>query len=646
MMILQYCIYLESIKTIRNNILKKSSSIFRIVLLFGIIFITTIYYSSYRGNEIVDKYYPLVDAAMEIKLETAYAYIEFKSVKNSIDDKNIDTVLESINRAKWYSNAMVYGGKNSEGTFLGLNKQHIKSKIDLILLDLDDFVSSMEQYLKIDDLEERSKLTKKCNFLFSNIMLKTDNIETILQSTISRDLKEYKRLKIGLTIIAILFLIMQLYAIYRSEKSRLNFISIIENKKEELSAKVEEKTKELQNLNNNLNLAFEETEDSKIFFRTTLDGLKSMIIVMRNYEIIDVNRAFLNFFDVETLEYFKGNISNSLGNLFEQNTTHDYLHMNRDGMTWVEYVLHYKSEEHKTLIKNHVFQVNIEKSIKNRDTIYVITLNDITELEQAKISLEDSIEYASHIQHSLVPNNELFRKYCDDFFVIWHPRDVVGGDIYLLEELRNDDEMMLMVVDCTGHGVPGAFVTMLVKAIERQIVGRINNSDEVVNPAKLLSVFNKSMKHLLKQENKDSISNSGFDGGLLYYNKKENKLIYAGAKTPLYVVQNGELKVYKSDRHSLGYKRSNSSYEFTNYIIDITGNTQIYITTDGFIDQIGDGNGFSFGKTNFTNLINEYSMEILSDQQEIFLDALLEHQGETPANDDITVVSLKFKRYN
>lgn len=175
--------------------------------------------------------------------------------------------------------------------------------------------------------------------------------------------------------------------------------------------------------------------------------------------------------------------------------------------------------------------------------------------QESNKKISDSIEYASLIQSALIPEKSLFTKYFKDSFTIWDPKDTVGGDIYLFEELRSEDECLLMVIDCTGHGVPGAFVTMLVKAIERQIIAIINSDDSIeVSPAWCLQYFNQTMKKLLKQENSDAISNAGFDGGIVYYNKKEKIIKFSGAETPLFYIENGELKTIKGDRHSIGYK--------------------------------------------------------------------------------------------
>ena len=382
----------------------------------------------------------------------------------------------------------------------------------------------------------------------------------------------------------------------------------------------------------------------KEFLHTILDEQKSIIVVSDSDRLIDVNKAFLKFFDVPSLEYFLNNIGKCISSTFELKENGNYIQKNVFGQNWIEYILDNSNELHKVQIKNKVFDINIVKIEQNSDEMFIITFYDITELEMANKYIEDSIEYAALIQHSLTPDNEIFRKYAQEYFVIWHPKDVVGGDIYMLEELRHDDEMLLFVIDCAGHGVPGAFVTMIVKSIERQIIGHIlsGDDDDEISPAQLLGVFNRSMKHLLKQENKDSISNAGFDGGILYYNKRDNKIIYAGAKTPLFVMKNGELEVISGDRHSIGYKRSKGNYSFTDHEIDIDTDTTIYLSTDGYLDQQGEENKMPFGKKKVMSMINEYWEESLSDQQEVFLDEFMEHRGDRVANDDVTMVSLKF----
>lgn len=264
------------------------------------------------------------------------------------------------------------------------------------------------------------------------------------------------------------------------------------------------------------------------------------------------------------------------------------------------------------------------------------------EIRQIHKHTKSSIEYASLIQHAIIPDDITFKKYFDDYFTLWEPKDIVGGDIYLFDELRTDNECMLMVIDCTGHGVPGAFVTMLVKALERQVSALISTDPNFeVSTAWILEYFNKTMKHLLKQEDETSISNAGFDAAILYYNKKKNIVKFSGAELPLFYVQNNEFKMIKGDRHSIGYKKSNADFKFKEHTIDIDSDMRLYLTTDGFIDQNGGEKGFPFGKKRLKGLIEANYEKTFEEQKSIFMESLKEYQKDEERNDDVTFVGIK-----
>ncbi len=280
---------------------------------------------------------------------------------------------------------------------------------------------------------------------------------------------------------------------------------------------------------------------------------------------------------------------------------------------------------------------------------YIGMTTDITkqkniedEIRQIHKHTRDSIEYASLIQRALIPEKDIFNHYFDDYFALWNPKDIVGGDIYLFEEL-NSDECLILVIDCTGHGVPGAFVTMLVKAIERQVSAIIHNNSFIeVSPSWILSYFNKTIKTLLKQETIDSISNAGFDGGIVYYNKKDKIIKFSGAETPLfYFDENGEFKTIKGSRHSVGYKKSDADYEFKEHIIEVKDGMKFYLTTDGYLDQNGGDKDFPFGKKRFGQLLEENHDKKFNEQENILLQELKEYQGNTDRNDDVTVIGFK-----
>lgn len=264
-------------------------------------------------------------------------------------------------------------------------------------------------------------------------------------------------------------------------------------------------------------------------------------------------------------------------------------------------------------------------------------------LEQINKHTKDSIEYAAMIQQTLIPDKNVFERYFQDYLSIWQPKDIVGGDIYLFEHLRDDNECLLMVIDCTGHGVPGAFVTMLVKAIERQVVSKIvNNKSLEVSPAWILSYFNQALKKLLKQEDSKSVANAGFDGGILYYNKLQKTIKYSGAETPLfYFDADHNLHTIKGSRHSIGYKKSDPNYKFKEHIIDVEPHMKFFLSTDGYIDQNGGAKGFPFGKKRLKTILEHNHYKTFDVIEKELYTELHHYQGDQERNDDITLIGFK-----
>jgi serine phosphatase RsbU (regulator of sigma subunit) len=295
-------------------------------------------------------------------------------------------------------------------------------------------------------------------------------------------------------------------------------------------------------------------------------------------------------------------------------------------------------------------------SLKNK-TEYVWISYDVTpekEVEFMKNNLEvmldeksreikklhnltvDSIKYASFIQFAILPPKILFDEAFEDYFIIWEPKDIVGGDIYLFEKI-SEYEYVLMVIDATGHGVAGAFMTMLIKAVERQIIYNIKNKP---SPSEILKRFNKNIKTILQQFGSDSTSNAGFDGGVAYINLKEKIMKFSGANVSLFYVAHGEVKTVKGDRYSVGYRQCDMDYDYKEYEISLE-NEAFYMTTDGYLDQNGGEKGFPFGKKRFKEIIKNNYTKPFSVQKEIFLNELKLYQRENERNDDITLIGFK-----
>ncbi len=298
---------------------------------------------------------------------------------------------------------------------------------------------------------------------------------------------------------------------------------------------------------------------------------------------------------------------------------------------------------HETFLKEQRLLKKLKEFNTNLEDTIAIRTKDLAESHK---NIKDSINYASLIQQAILPHEQILQQYCHDSFSYWQPKDVVGGDIFFVTELESSHEILIMVIDGAGHGVPGAFVTMLVKAIETQILADLSYGKLEPSPAKILAYFNQTIKTMLKQE-KGSQSNAGFDGGILYYNAKTKLCKYAGAKTPLYIINNGELDIIKSDRKNVGYVRTKIDQAYTDYTIDIKANTKLYITTDGLIDQEGK-NDSQYGKTRFKQFILDHSQHSFSTQKENLKQSFKDFSWHDENNqlieqrDDVTVLGLQF----
>jgi serine phosphatase RsbU (regulator of sigma subunit) len=184
---------------------------------------------------------------------------------------------------------------------------------------------------------------------------------------------------------------------------------------------------------------------------------------------------------------------------------------------------------------------------------------------------------------------------------------------------------------------------MLVKAIERHLIARLVNNQESMSPAALLAIFNRSMKHLLKQDEADTTANAGFDGCIVYINKQTGKLVFAGAETSLfYRTETQGMTEIKGNRQSIGYRQSDNDYVFTDHELSLESGLQIYLTTDGYLDQNGGEKDLPFGKKRFMRFAEACQHLPLTEQREYFVEQLLAYQKDGDRNDDITLMSVKF----
>jgi PAS domain S-box-containing protein len=258
--------------------------------------------------------------------------------------------------------------------------------------------------------------------------------------------------------------------------------------------------------------------------------------------------------------------------------------------------------------------------------------------EAANKKIMESIHYAKMIQRSLLANSDEIKTYLPDSFFIWEPRDIVGGDIFFTEKL--EDGFIVAVVDCTGHGVPGAFMTMIASSGLRKII----RDEGCHNPAEILKRLNHFVKKTLHQDTKYAVSDDGLDAGICFIeseSKTARRLVFAGAKLSLFCVHNGEVNVIRGDKQSIGYKRSDLNFNYHDYTVSIEKTMSFYMATDGFADQMGI-NRRRFGSGQFRELLKVISSLPFEKQREMMIEAYEAHKGSRPRQDDVTVAGFGF----
>lgn len=256
-------------------------------------------------------------------------------------------------------------------------------------------------------------------------------------------------------------------------------------------------------------------------------------------------------------------------------------------------------------------------------------------VEAANQKIMESIEYAKLIQHALLPSWEEFQARFPQSFLLWQPRDVVGGDMFFTEFV--EDRCLLAVIDCTGHGVPGAFMTMIASST----LSRIARDEKCCNPAEALQRLNTVIKQVLHQNHASKLSDNGLDAAMCSIDFTARTMVFAGAKLALFKVNGSEIEMVKGDRQSIGYKRSPEQFAFTNHQIAYHRDTNFYIATDGYFDQIGLETGARFGTQRFKTLLEEQSRRSFDEQREAFIHAFETHRGQRGRLDDVTVIGFR-----
>jgi Serine phosphatase RsbU, regulator of sigma subunit len=240
------------------------------------------------------------------------------------------------------------------------------------------------------------------------------------------------------------------------------------------------------------------------------------------------------------------------------------------------------------------------------------------------------------LQESILPSEDDLKRVFKENFVIWKPRDMVGGDFFWIREI--DDVVVLAVGDCTGHGVPGAFMTMTVNAVLHNIVNDSNKED----PSLILQELHIQLKQAL---NKKSNSNSVDDGldVAIFSIKKKSTLSYVGANIDLYIKRDKEVQVLNSQSKGVGYNYIEIKESLKNEVIQIQEEDIFIVTTDGLLHQNGGEKNYPFGKKRLFNMMEQCEATDLTLIKKEFENTLELYMRSKEQRDDITVFAFKLK---
>ena len=278
------------------------------------------------------------------------------------------------------------------------------------------------------------------------------------------------------------------------------------------------------------------------------------------------------------------------------------------------------------------YYYELEQKVKDR-TLKIEKQKE--EIEEQKKNIMDSIHYARRIQSAILPSMSYIDTHLPQNFLFYLPKDIVSGDFYWMHEA--DGKFMMAAVDCTGHGVPGAFMS---------IVG-FNQLNHVVNVKKarkasdILNELNKGVINTLNENSGKSAIRDGMDMALCVFDQHKLKLDFAGANNPMLLIRDDKLISYRGDRFPIGAFEGDKPQQFTNNEVDLMKGDCIYLFSDGYADQFGGKDNKKFLSRRFEELLLSIHNEPLARQKELLHEKLIEWMGSNEQVDDILVIGVK-----
>lgn len=289
-------------------------------------------------------------------------------------------------------------------------------------------------------------------------------------------------------------------------------------------------------------------------------------------------------------------------------------------------------------LENALMYEQVEQKVIER-TAEVVKQKE--ELEEKNKDITDSINYAKRIQEALLPAFETRKMLFPESFIFYRPRDIVSGDFYWFAE--KNGKKLIAAVDCTGHGVPGAFMSMIGNSFLNEIV----NERALTRPGLILDKLRHLVIRALKQSEAEGSANDGMDISLMCFSEikaddgnMKMKVDWAGANNPLWLIRNGQCIEYKPDKRPISFSRGKELL-FTNHNIELQKGDTLYVFTDGFADQFGGEKGKKFKYKQLQEVILSMQHESMQKQEEILANVFAKWKGSLEQVDDVLVIGVR-----
>ena len=304
-----------------------------------------------------------------------------------------------------------------------------------------------------------------------------------------------------------------------------------------------------------------------------------------------------------------------------------------------EKILHKQKEILEKIVKKRTKQATDEKNIADQLRKEAEGQKEILEQKQQEIT--DSISYAKRIQDAILPSMESFNAHVPNSFVLYTPKDIVAGDFYWMHPFMDNNTVVFAAADCTGHGAPGAIISVVCSNALNRSVREFSISD----PGKLLD---KTRELVIQQfekgdsNNKEQTSSTikdGMDISLCLLDKKNKTLKWAGANNPLWIVRNNELIEIKGDRQPVG--KHDPISPFITHELELFSDDLIYLFSDGYADQFGGEKGKKFKKSSLRKLVLQINHLTMPKQLEFLQSTFNDWKGEYEQLDDVCIVGFK-----